>query len=253
LLVKSTCDDWFQFSLDDLAPAIAEQNSIIHALCSARHLPPSIVTTLRGSLQRLLKHFKDKVIIAKAKWASHLCSKIHDMAIYPRLAWERIRLGCAFPFSVPFFQTPQKRNSCGIFLPFPLFEFPPKREFPFLGIPFLFPLFGMFLRAKRRMLLIDVGLHPQGFLCNSSILDIARATNIIFYYVTNSRRHYSAAFPSLFVDRAAAPSNHGPAAPHRHVQAVSRRTCVRCRRFARLEYRYERCQKIERRGGMPGP
>ena len=56
LLVKSTCDDWFQFSLDDLAPAIAERNTIIHTLRSTRHLPPSIITTLRDSLHRLSKH-----------------------------------------------------------------------------------------------------------------------------------------------------------------------------------------------------
>jgi hypothetical protein len=65
LLVKSTCDDWFQFSLDDLAPTIKERNKIILALRSTQHLPPSIVTTLCESLQRLSKHVKDKVIIAK--------------------------------------------------------------------------------------------------------------------------------------------------------------------------------------------
>jgi hypothetical protein len=33
-----------------------------------------------------------KVLIAKAKWAAHLYSKIHDMAMNPRIAWEHIRL-----------------------------------------------------------------------------------------------------------------------------------------------------------------
>jgi hypothetical protein len=43
-------------------------------------------------LARLNKTIKDKVLIAKAQWAAHLCSKIHDMAMNPRLAWEHIRL-----------------------------------------------------------------------------------------------------------------------------------------------------------------
>ena len=92
LLVTSICDDWFQFSVNDLAPLIAERNSFIHTLRSARDLPPSIVNTLRDSLHRLSKNVKDRVILAKAKWASHLCAKIHDMAMNPRLAWEHIRL-----------------------------------------------------------------------------------------------------------------------------------------------------------------
>ncbi len=69
LLVTSTCDDWFQFLVNDLAPMIAERNGIIHTLRSACNLPPSIIITLCDSLQRLSKHVKDKVIIAKAKWA----------------------------------------------------------------------------------------------------------------------------------------------------------------------------------------
>jgi hypothetical protein len=43
-------------------------------------------------LARLNKNIKDKVLIAKAQWAAHICSKIHDMAMNPRLAWEHIRL-----------------------------------------------------------------------------------------------------------------------------------------------------------------
>ena len=87
-----TCEDWFQFSLDNLTPTIAERNEILHALRSAQHLPPSIITTLCDSLQRLSKHVKDKVLIVKAKWAAHLCSKIHDMAMNPCVAWEHIHL-----------------------------------------------------------------------------------------------------------------------------------------------------------------
>jgi hypothetical protein len=35
---------------------------------------------------------KDKVLIAKAKWAAYLCSKIHDMAMNSCIAWEHIHL-----------------------------------------------------------------------------------------------------------------------------------------------------------------
>jgi hypothetical protein len=44
------------------------------------------------SLQRLSKLVKDQVLLAKAKWAAHICSKIHDMHSNPRIAWEYIRI-----------------------------------------------------------------------------------------------------------------------------------------------------------------
>ena len=42
-------------------------------------------------------------------------------------------------------------------------------------------------------------------------------------------------WPSPSMGRAAAPLNHGAAAPQHHAQAASRRACVRCRWFALLE------------------
>jgi hypothetical protein len=47
---------------------------------------------MRTQLHRLNKNVKDKVLIAKARWAAHVCSKIHDMHANPRVAWEYIRL-----------------------------------------------------------------------------------------------------------------------------------------------------------------
>ena len=49
--------------------------------------------------------------------------------------------------------------------------------------------------------------------------------------------------------RAAAPLNHGAAAPQHHAQAVSRRACVRCRWFARLGRRNATHQKTEMGAG----
>jgi hypothetical protein len=88
LLVKSRCDDWFQFNADKLAPPIEECNQLLHALCSSVNLPPSIVDSMRVRLQCLNKNVKDKVLIAKARWASHLCSKIHDMQSNPCVSLE---------------------------------------------------------------------------------------------------------------------------------------------------------------------
>ncbi len=79
LLVKSRCDDWFQFNADKLVPFIEECNQLLHALRFSANLPPSIADYMRVQLQCLNKNVKDKVLLAKACWAAHLCSKIHDM------------------------------------------------------------------------------------------------------------------------------------------------------------------------------
>jgi hypothetical protein len=92
LLVGSLCDDWFQFNIADLTPPIEEHNQLLHELRSATDLPPSILDSMRTQLQCLNKNVKDKVLIAKARWAAHVCSKIHDMRTNPRVAWEYIRL-----------------------------------------------------------------------------------------------------------------------------------------------------------------
>ena len=88
LIVGSRCEDWFQFNLTDLIPPIEERNHLLHALRSSTDLPPSIIDSMRVQLQCLNKHVKDKVLIAKARWAAHVCSKIHDMRANPRVAWE---------------------------------------------------------------------------------------------------------------------------------------------------------------------
>jgi hypothetical protein len=47
---------------------------------------------MHTQLQHLNKNVKDKVLIAKARWAAHVCSKIHDMWTNPRDAWEYIQI-----------------------------------------------------------------------------------------------------------------------------------------------------------------
>jgi len=91
-LLKSQQADWFQFSRDALVPHINERNEILHTLRSSADLPLSIIDSMQTSLRRLSKLAKDKVLLAKAKWAAHICSKIHDMHSNPRVAWEYIRI-----------------------------------------------------------------------------------------------------------------------------------------------------------------
>jgi hypothetical protein len=92
LLVGSPCDNWFHFNADKLAPSIEECDQVLHALRSSADLPPSIADSTRVHLRCLNKNVKDKVLIAKARWAAHLCSKIHNMRSNPRVAWEYICL-----------------------------------------------------------------------------------------------------------------------------------------------------------------
>ncbi len=86
LLVESPCDNWFHFNADELAPSIEERDQVLHALRFSANLPPSIADSLHVQLRCLNKNVKDKVLIAKARWAAHLCSKIQNMRSNPRVA-----------------------------------------------------------------------------------------------------------------------------------------------------------------------
>jgi hypothetical protein len=92
LLIGSKCKDWFQYNAANLAPPIEERNKLLHALHSSSDLPQSIADSMCITLHCLNKNVNDKVLIAKACWAAHLCSKIHNMLSNPRVAWEYIRL-----------------------------------------------------------------------------------------------------------------------------------------------------------------
>jgi hypothetical protein len=47
---------------------------------------------MHDALTCLNKNFKDKVLFAKTQWAAQLCSKIHNMVMNLRIAWEHIRI-----------------------------------------------------------------------------------------------------------------------------------------------------------------
>jgi hypothetical protein len=92
LLVGSKCKDWFQYNAADLVPPIEERNELLHALLFVSDLPQPITDSMHATLHCLNKNVKDKVLITKAGWAAHLCSKIHNMRLNPHVAWEYIRL-----------------------------------------------------------------------------------------------------------------------------------------------------------------
>ena len=73
------CNYWFQFNADELTPATKGTRPTSACSRSPADLPPSIVDYMRTQLKCLNKHVKDKVLITKARWAAHICSKIHNM------------------------------------------------------------------------------------------------------------------------------------------------------------------------------
>ncbi|KAL7525760.1 hypothetical protein ACHAXR_003162, partial [Thalassiosira sp. AJA248-18] len=91
-LVKNNCEGWFQFNRTELAPLIEERNEAHHKLKSIPSTQPELRSQLEIDLKRLRKLVSDKVILAKSKWYAHLCEKIHDMSMNPRLAWEYIKI-----------------------------------------------------------------------------------------------------------------------------------------------------------------
>ena len=89
---KKQCTGWFQMSPSTLAPLITERNQILHALKRSHHLSPTIHAAMHSDPKRLNRHIAHAVSHAKATWYADVCSKIHNMCMDPRLAWEHIRL-----------------------------------------------------------------------------------------------------------------------------------------------------------------
>ena len=75
-----------------LAPLITERNQILHAIKRTHHLSSDIHTTMQSDLKQLNRHIAHAVSHAKATLYADVCSKIHNMRMDPRLAWEHIPL-----------------------------------------------------------------------------------------------------------------------------------------------------------------
>ena len=92
-IVKKKCEGWFQFSRESMAPLLEERNAALHNLRQVESSAPSlIIDELKRELKVMKKKVADAVCIAKARWYTELCQKIHDMDMNPRLAWEYIRI-----------------------------------------------------------------------------------------------------------------------------------------------------------------
>ena len=89
---KKQYNGWFQMSRATLAPLLPERNQILHALKRTHHLSPAIHTIMQSDLKHLNCHIAHAVSHAKATWYADVCSKIHNMRMDPRLAWEHIFL-----------------------------------------------------------------------------------------------------------------------------------------------------------------
>ena len=89
--IKERCQGWYEFSKNDLMPIIEEKNRLVHTLRHADGIPDTVITSLKCHLKRITKHVKDMVLLAKSRWYSSICGRIHDMRMNPRLAWENIR------------------------------------------------------------------------------------------------------------------------------------------------------------------
>jgi len=89
---KRKCNGWFQMSRTTLAPLLTERNHVLHAIKRNHHTLPDIHKTMQADLKRLNRHIAHAVLHAKATWYADVCSKIHNMCMDPRLAWEHIRL-----------------------------------------------------------------------------------------------------------------------------------------------------------------
>ena len=89
-IVRTRVEGWFQFSSDTLAPMIAERDQLLHQI--RQESDETILLQLKQALTQKKRHIYDAVGIAKAKYYADLCTKIHDMSMNPKLAWEYIRI-----------------------------------------------------------------------------------------------------------------------------------------------------------------
>jgi hypothetical protein len=77
------CKGWYTASEDILAPAIQEKNCLRHRLHDSGSLNPNKIAAIKMQLQLVNKCNHDLVEMAKAKWYTGVCSKIHEMNMDP--------------------------------------------------------------------------------------------------------------------------------------------------------------------------
>ena len=92
IAIDQKCEGWFTASEDILAPVIQEKNHLRHRLHDSGSLNPNVIAAIKTQLKLVNKCNHDLVEMAKAKWYKGVCSKIHEMKMDSRLAWEYIRI-----------------------------------------------------------------------------------------------------------------------------------------------------------------
>jgi hypothetical protein len=88
--VENKCEGWYTASKDILMPAIKEKNRLRHRLHNKHLLTLAEIDNLKKKLKEINKCNSDLVELAKARWYSRICGKIHNMLMNPQLAWENI-------------------------------------------------------------------------------------------------------------------------------------------------------------------
>ena len=90
--IDRKCEGWYTASEDILTPAIQEKNRLHHRLHDSSSLNPNEIAAIKTQLKIVHKRNHNLVEMAEAKWYKGVCSKIHEMNMDPRLAWENIRI-----------------------------------------------------------------------------------------------------------------------------------------------------------------
>jgi hypothetical protein len=90
--IENKCEGWYTASEAILTPAIEEKNILLHKLQDKHLITPEETEIIKTKLKEINKRNRDLVELAKARWYSGICGKIHDMRMNPRLAWENIRI-----------------------------------------------------------------------------------------------------------------------------------------------------------------
>jgi hypothetical protein len=81
--VENKGEGWYTASEDILTPVIKEKNRLHHQLHDKHLLTLAENDNLKKKLKENNKRISDLVELAKARWYSEICGKIHNMRMNP--------------------------------------------------------------------------------------------------------------------------------------------------------------------------
>jgi len=93
-IIKENCEGWYQYNRETIAPILDEKNKLLHKYRSlvGNNEPEEMISKVKKELNLKNKHAKEAISLAKARWYNKLSTKIHDMNMNPKVAWEYIRI-----------------------------------------------------------------------------------------------------------------------------------------------------------------